>query len=214
MKHSDSIASLAASLVAAQADMKAVAKDSVNPAFRSKFASLDNIVETVRPILAKHGLAVVQGASNPITDEAGALCGFAVETMLVHKSGEWLQNTALMPLSKVDPQGSGSAMTYGRRYSLSALLALATDEDDDANTATTQTVVHRATASRTAPAPRDEAPHPADEAEAPRDEASCPKCGGRMWDNRIGKKNPKAPDFKCRSAGCDGVIWPPKPNAA
>lgn len=40
------------------------------------------------------------------------------------------------------------------------------------------------------------------------DEPSCPKCGGRMWDNRISKRNPKAPDFKCRSRSCDGVIWP------
>ena len=38
----------------------------------------------------------------------------------------------------------------------------------------------------------------------------CPKCGGRMWDNRIGKRNPRAPDFKCRDRGCDGVIWPPR----
>ena len=40
----------------------------------------------------------------------------------------------------------------------------------------------------------------------------CPKCGGRMWDNRIGKRNPKAPDFKCRDRSCDGVIWPAKPG--
>ena len=46
------------------------------------------------------------------------------------------------------------------------------------------------------------------------EERSCPKCGGRTWDNRIGKKNPKAPDFKCRDKSCDGVIWPPKGNAA
>ncbi len=39
---------------------------------------------------------------------------------------------------------------------------------------------------------------------------ACPKCGGRMWDNRIGKRNPKAPNFKCRDRSCDGVIWPPK----
>jgi hypothetical protein len=39
-------------------------------------------------------------------------------------------------------------------------------------------------------------------------EARCPKCGGKMWDNREGKKNPKAPDFKCRDKGCDGVYWP------
>lgn len=42
----------------------------------------------------------------------------------------------------------------------------------------------------------------------------CPKCSGRMWDNRIGKRNPKAPDFKCRDRSCDGVIWPPKPGSA
>ena len=42
----------------------------------------------------------------------------------------------------------------------------------------------------------------------------CPKCGGRMWDNRIGKRNPKAPDFKCRDRACDGVIWPPRTPAA
>ncbi|HEX6965928.1 MAG TPA: Rad52/Rad22 family DNA repair protein [Gemmatimonadaceae bacterium] len=42
----------------------------------------------------------------------------------------------------------------------------------------------------------------------------CPKCGGRMWDNRIGKRNPRAPDFKCRDRSCDGVIWPPKEKVA
>jgi Rad52/22 family double-strand break repair protein len=41
---------------------------------------------------------------------------------------------------------------------------------------------------------------------------SCPKCDGRMWDNRLSKRNPKAPDFKCRDRSCDGVIWPPRPS--
>ena len=41
----------------------------------------------------------------------------------------------------------------------------------------------------------------------------CPKCGGRLWDNRIGKRNPRAPDFKCRDRGCDGVIWPGRATA-
>jgi hypothetical protein len=44
-------------------------------------------------------------------------------------------------------------------------------------------------------------------------EVPCPKCGGRTWDNREGKKNPKAPDFKCRDKSCDGVVWPPRGNA-
>lgn len=40
------------------------------------------------------------------------------------------------------------------------------------------------------------------------DMPSCPKCGGRMWDNRLTKRNPRAPDFKCRDRACDGVVWP------
>jgi hypothetical protein len=51
------------------------------------------------------------------------------------------------------------------------------------------------------------------EQQQPTDTASipnCPRCQGPMWDNRVGKKNPKAPDFKCKDRGCDGVIWPPR----
>ena len=43
---------------------------------------------------------------------------------------------------------------------------------------------------------------------------SCPTCGGRMWDNRLTKRNPKAPDFKCRDRRCDGVLWPGEHNVA
>src|SRR5215211_1429969 len=42
----------------------------------------------------------------------------------------------------------------------------------------------------------------------------CPKCAGEMWDNRVGKRNPKAPDFKCKDRTCDGVVWPPRNAAA
>ena len=38
----------------------------------------------------------------------------------------------------------------------------------------------------------------------------CPKCSGALWDNRLTKKNPKQPDFKCRNRACDGVVWPPR----
>lgn len=43
---------------------------------------------------------------------------------------------------------------------------------------------------------------------------ACPKCSGRMWDNRASKRNPKAPDFKCRDRSCDGVLWPGQHKAA
>ena len=144
MKQSDSIAKLAAALVAAQAELRAVGMDAVNPHFKSKYASLDNIIETIRPTLAKHGLAVVQGTTTPESDASNTVRGFTVETMLVHASGEWLTSAIVMPLGKADPQGAGAALTYGRRYGLSALLSLATDEDDDGNAASKQ----RTTASR------------------------------------------------------------------
>jgi hypothetical protein len=45
-------------------------------------------------------------------------------------------------------------------------------------------------------------------------DVACPKCGSEMWDNRASKKNPAAPDYKCRDRSCDGVIWPPRKGAA
>src|SRR4051812_4127860 len=110
MRHSESFAQLAVSLVKAQGVMHAVAKDATNPHFKSKYASLDVIVETIRPILAEHDLAIMQGASS---DDGKVL---TVETMLVHKSGEWMASDVVVPMAKIDPQGAGGALTYGRRY--------------------------------------------------------------------------------------------------
>jgi hypothetical protein len=121
--------------VAAQGALKPIAKDGKNPAFRSRYATLDGIMETVRPALAAHGLAVVQGVVHPETGEGGRLVGIMVETRLVHTSGEWLASVVPVPVAKGDAHGLGSALSYGRRYGLSALLALSTDEDDDGNAA-------------------------------------------------------------------------------
>ena len=68
----------------------------------------------------------------------------------------------------------------------------------------------------TAAATATEAPEPSTEATVaePVSTPSCPKCGGRMWDNRLSKRNPKAPDFKCRDRSCDGVVWPPRASGS
>jgi hypothetical protein len=132
---SETTATLCAALVAAQAGLKPIAKDGKNPAFRSRYATLDGIMETVRPALAAHGLAVVQGVVHPETGEGGRLVGIMVETRLIHTSGEWLASVVPVPVAKGDAHGLGSALSYGRRYGISALLALSTDEDDDGNAA-------------------------------------------------------------------------------
>lgn len=165
MKQSESITHLAAALVAVQAEVRGVAKDSTNPDFRSQYTSLDAIIEKTRPVLTKHGLAVVQGATTPHSDETGRIAAIAVETMLVHSSGEWLSNTAIMPVvgrmlkgggrADPDPQSGGSALTYGRRYGIAALLCLSTDEDDDGNAASQQSGAKKG---RAASAARSDAP--------------------------------------------------------
>ena len=128
MNKSESIASLAAALAKAQGEMENAGKNSVNPHFKSKYADLAEILNTVRPVLSKHGLAVTQFPAF----EGGTA---HVETILTHASGEWMSGTCSAPVQKSDPQGVGSALTYLRRYSLAAVCGLA-QEDDDANAAT------------------------------------------------------------------------------
>lgn len=120
---------LAAALVAAQAEMPAVKPDSTNPHFKSAFVSLGHLIAKVRPVLNKHGLAVTQF---PVRDEDGT---HALLTILMHKSGERLEFSAPLLLPKQDPQGQGSAVTYMRRYALASALGIADQEDDDGNEA-------------------------------------------------------------------------------
>ena len=124
---SDSIIKLAEALAAAQAEIENAHKTSNNPHFRSKYADLAEVINTARPTLAKHGLSVTQWPSY-----ADGLV--SVETLLTHKSGEWIANTASAPADKLTAQGVGSAITYLRRYSLAALACIA-QEDDDGNEA-------------------------------------------------------------------------------
>lgn len=128
MRQSDTIAKLADALAKAQAEIKAIGKDRSNSHFGNKYATLDAIMEGVRGPLAKHGLSVIQGASETAD-------GFYVESLLIHSSGEYVANVVPVPVDKRTAQGLGSALTYGRRYGVSALLVLATDEDDDGNAA-------------------------------------------------------------------------------
>lgn len=129
MKTSSSIGAIAPALVAAAAELTPVAKDATNPAFRNKYATLDAIMDQVRPVLAKHGLAVLQTGTAPETVD-GRLTSVGVETMLLHKSGEWIASSVTLPVEKLTAQGAGSAISYGRRYGLSAILGLTAEDDD------------------------------------------------------------------------------------
>jgi hypothetical protein len=121
-------AELASALAKAQAELKNPGFDSNNPHFKSKYASLASVRDTVTPILAKHGLSVVQC---PVFEDGKAGC----ETMLLHTSGEYLSERLLIPVDKANAHGVGSCITYSRRFSLMAFAGVVGDEDDDGNAA-------------------------------------------------------------------------------
>lgn len=134
-KMSDEIGELIAALCSAQAEMGSIGRDGKNPHFKSQYATLDNILDTVRPILAKNGLVLIQGCKNEQTEK---ISGLDVTTTLAHKSGQWIATHVYVPVNKQDAHAVGSALTYGRRYGAAAILAISTDNDDDGNAAVTQ----------------------------------------------------------------------------
>lgn len=118
---------IAAALAAAQAEMGKATKDATNPHFKSKYADLGAVMDACMPALNKHGIAVIQPMQ---TDELGR----CMVTKFIHNTGESLECSVPLIVSKNDMQGLGSAMTYARRYGLMALAGIA-PEDDDGNAA-------------------------------------------------------------------------------
>lgn len=113
-------------LVAFQAEMPTLPKDSTNPHFKSKFTSLDTIVERVTPVLTRHGLS---WSTLPTIHEGQP----ALRYRLAHAGGDALEDTMPLLLDRENSQGLGSALTYARRYAVCAVLNLVADEDDDGN---------------------------------------------------------------------------------
>jgi hypothetical protein len=122
MNKSESIKNIAGALVDFQSSVSKVAKESNNPFFKSKYASLANILDTIQKPLSECGLAISQ-----FPDEN------ALTTIILHAdSGEWMESSYVMPVAKQnDPQAMGSAITYARRQSIGSILNLNIDDDDD-----------------------------------------------------------------------------------
>jgi len=123
MKTSEQISELAAALAAAQGMMENAIMNRTNPHFKTKYADLAAVLNAARKPLSANGLAVVQTIGDGV-----------LHTRLLHTSGQWIASEHPLPMSG-RPQEIGSALTYARRYSLSALIGIAADEDDDANAA-------------------------------------------------------------------------------
>ena len=155
IRRSDSIAQLAAALAAAQGQMAGAAKDSVNPHFQSRYADLASVWDACREALSKNGLAVMQPVS---TDGHQRV---TVTTILAHKSGEWVERDLILTAQQATPQAVGSAITYGRRYGLGAMVGVA-PEDDDAEAAEGRDGRQTGHGMSPQPAVREEASKPSD----------------------------------------------------
>jgi len=128
MRESSSIKQLVAALVEATKEFDKVTKNADNPFYKSRYSTLDHLIECTKSALLKHGIIITQDGMMP---EVGQT---TVTTKIAHVSGEWIETSVTLPNTKngkSDAQTVGSAITYGRRYALSAALNIASEDDDD-----------------------------------------------------------------------------------
>jgi hypothetical protein len=130
MELSNANAPLFAALAKAQAEVENATKGSVNPHFKSRYADLAEVLNTVRPVFSHYGLSILQSTSFD-----GTLVH--VTTTVAHAEGGWASSCASCSPARIDAQGIGAATTYLRRYSLAAMCGVA-QEDDDGNAASHQ----------------------------------------------------------------------------
>jgi hypothetical protein len=129
IKTSESISKISSALIKAQQEIKVAIYDATNPHFRSKYASLGSVVEACKEALNKNKIVFIQG-SHSDKELPKMIC---VTTRLLHESGEYIEDTIAVPYVQDTPQALGSSLTYARRYGLSSLLGIVSDEDDDGN---------------------------------------------------------------------------------
>lgn len=120
---STEIAELFAAVSAFLGEVEAPSKNAINPHFKNRYADLSEVLSVARPVLAKHGLALIQTTA---VSEGVVYC----VTTLGHKSGQWVRSFWPVIPGRNDPQGYGSALTYARRYGASSILGLAPEDDD------------------------------------------------------------------------------------
>lgn len=151
LKTSETIVNLAKALVDTQRDLKQPFKDKNNPAFKSQYVPLESVTESITKTATKYGLAFSQFATTDAEQNV------SITTVVFHESGEFIQYPALtlkpskqrvvidteyvngkrvnIYSNEITPQSIGSCITYGKRYSLSAIFGITSDKDDDGNEA-------------------------------------------------------------------------------
>lgn len=125
-------AGLNKALAQAQSEVENATKGSINPHFKNRYADLAEVLNTVRPVFASHGLSIVQSTSYD-----GSLV--SVTTTILHAEGGYISSTASCVPAKADAQGVGASTTYLRRYALAAMTGIAQEDDDGQSASHTRT---------------------------------------------------------------------------
>lgn len=222
MKMSTEVDKIAPALLAAQTVMPPVVKSADNSFFKSRYAPLDVVMDAAQKACGANGIFISQAVTEANRE------GFILETTLLHSSGQWISGGLWFPnpeehrkekgsdivsYGPPTPQGTGSASTYARRYSLSAILGIVADEDDDGeftagrerphvdSRGDIHTVSNKPTPGTLAAKAQAAVPKMVTHTAAgiPKE---CPQCGGPVWDNHVNKKTPTAPDWRCRNNDC------------
>lgn len=200
MNRSESILELVKALAAARAEVEPIKKTAENPYYGSRYAPLDNIISATVPSLLKHGLVLIMAPADGV-----------LEWMLVHTSGEWISGAYPIHAVSQDgatatPQACGSAITYARRYVTAAILNVAAEDDDDANSASgvqarTATPQKPSTPPATTPPPSTSKAH----IEAPRCKVCAAEC--RFVEGGVAKSGREYAAFWACPNRCKGGSW-------
>ena len=126
MQTSETLIKITPALLAVQTKTPTLGKDKQGYGYR--YVTLDHIIETLKPICNAEGIAIIQTVGNA----DNAVC---ITTRLQHVSGEFIEDSFQLPATTMkgvnNTQAMGASISYGRRYGLTAILSIATDEDTD-----------------------------------------------------------------------------------
>lgn len=123
MKLSEKFDEILPALHKARSQFVKVKKDRQNTHLKNKYATLDSVLDAITPALTENRLMIMQDGERIENT-------MRVETTVIHISGQWAKFYFDIPIAKNDPQGVGSAFTYGRRYALAAAFGLSQADDD------------------------------------------------------------------------------------
>lgn len=163
-----------------------------------KFRGIDDVYEAVHPLFAEHGVFTVPRILSEQTTErttaSGTVLRFVNVTMAYDffaPDGSCVTAEMIGEAMDAGDKASNKAMSAAHKYALIQTLCIPTGTTPDADYTTQPEITNEVRqVSKSSTASR-----------------NCPQCGGPCWDNREGKRNPKAPDYKCKNKSCDGAIW-------